>query len=410
MKPLHYYFFGAGSWFLFWGLHSVVFAWMVTIVLNETPDKVGIAQMALLLPSMLFMLIGGSLADQFGGKRIVVLGHVIAMSAPLFLTVAVATDNLSYGVILAFAVIMGTANSLVTPSRDGLLPLLADGAIQRRVMQASMIQFSVQMAGFAIASQADRLGAATMLLIQALTLFAGTLAFLRMKVPYLPPVRREGAATNIVSQLRRSIVEGYRSVRASPFMSMVVVQNCAMGTFFMGSYMVTLPLVVRAVYGGTSTQLAWLNFANSLGLVLTITVLLRLGDIYRQGRALLVAQGIGALFLASGGLGLGFASLVISIFLWGACGGVAMTMARTIMQEQSPEDQRGRMMAFFSFSFMGSGPMGALLSGYLSDWWGPSNALIFSAACMFIVVTIVGIRSSLWRLDATPGNHAPDTP
>ena len=50
MKPLHYYFVGSGSWYLAYGVQGVVFAWLVTIILNETPDKVGIAQMAYLLP------------------------------------------------------------------------------------------------------------------------------------------------------------------------------------------------------------------------------------------------------------------------------------------------------------------------------------------------------------------------
>ncbi|MDA9316056.1 MFS transporter, partial [Pseudomonadales bacterium] len=70
MKPLNYYFLGAGSWFLAYGIQSVIFAWMVTMVLDETADKVGLAQMAFMLPAMLFMLLGGSLADHYGGRRI----------------------------------------------------------------------------------------------------------------------------------------------------------------------------------------------------------------------------------------------------------------------------------------------------------------------------------------------------
>lgn len=403
MKPLHYYFVGSATWFLAYGLQSVVFAWLVTIVLDESPNKVGIAQMALLLPTMIFMLIGGSLADQFGGRRLVIFGHLCACVAPFALTLVLVFFDLTYTTVIVFAVLMGFAQAMVTPARDGLLPLVADGAIQRRVMQASMIQFGVQMVGFGIASMADRFGAAVMLTSQSAILALGALAYSRMQIPFIPPAHAgDGPLPNIGSRVRDSIIEGFKSVRASQYMRIVVLQNCAMGTFFMGSYIVTLPLVVRDVYAGTSVQLAWLNIGNSLGLVLTIIFLLRLGDVYRQGRALLLAQGIGALALAGGGLGLGFPSLVFFIFLWGMCGGLSMTMARTIMQEQSPPDQRGRMMAFFSFSFMGSGPFGALLSGYLCEWFGPTTALSISATAMLIVIVIVAIRSSLWGLDATP--------
>ncbi|MEX2327731.1 MAG: hypothetical protein WD558_08355, partial [Pseudomonadales bacterium] len=67
-----------------------------------------------------------------------------------------------------------------------------------------------------------------------------------------------------------------------------------------------------------------------------------------------------------------------------------------------PPDQRARMMAFFSFSFMGSGPVGALLSGALCEWLGPSQALIVSSVAMLVVVIIVSFRSSLWKLDTSP--------
>ena len=75
-----------------------------------------------------------------------------------------------------------------------------------------------------------------------------------------------------------------------------------------------------------------------------------------------------------------------------------MTMSRTIMQEHSPEDQRGRMMAFYGFSFMGSGPIGAVLCGYLVAWFGASSALAIAASLMFLVVILVYWKSSLWDL------------
>lgn len=403
MKPLHIYFLGTGAWFLSWGIQSVVFAWLVTMVLNESPNLVGIAQMALLLPTMLFMLIGGSLADHFGGRRIALLGHLGAAIAPLFLTLVALFGELTYGSILVFAIIVGCAQAMVTPARDGLLALVADGLIQRRVVQVSMIQFGVQMIGFLVASFADQLGAAVILSMQFCVLIVGAFAYLKLKVPYLAP---ESSTLSMTTQITRSIVEGFHTVRASPFMRAVVLQNCAMGMFFMGSYIVTIPLVIRDVYGGSSVELSFVNAANSMGLVITIMVLLRFGDIHRQGRALLLAQGLGACALACAGLGLGFPSMIGFLFCWGMCGGIAMTMSRTIMQEQAPANQRARMMAFFSFSFMGSGPLGALLSGFLCEWVNPSNALIISSVAMLIVVILVGFTSSLWQLDATPRDDA----
>lgn len=399
MKPLHYYFSGTASWFFAYGIQTVVFAWLVTIVLDESPDKVGFAQMAFLLPATLFMLVGGSLADQVGGRIVAIWGQLLAALSPLFLIVVMWLDVFSYTTLIVAAIIMGCAQAMVTPARDGLLALVAGGQIQRLVVKVSMIQFGVQMLGFAAASVADRTGAIFILGIQFVVMLLGVVAYYFLSVPAIPSL---AATTRSISvQLVDSIGEGYRSVAASPSMRMIVLQNCAMGVFFMGSYIVTLPLLLRELYDGGSQELSWMNAANSAGLVFTIMLLLRFGDIHRQGRALLLSQGIGAVVLATAALGLGFFPLVISLFCWGLCGGFAMTMSRTIMQEQAPPNQRARMMAFYAFSFMGSGPVGALLNGYLVEWFGPVIALTCACVAMLAVVILIGVRSNLWKLAHT---------
>jgi MFS family permease len=397
IKPLPVYFIATGSWYLSYGMQSVVFSWLVTIILNETPDKVGLAQMAYLLPGTIFILIGGSIADQFGGRKIAMIAQCAAASIAAGLALAMALTSFTYDKFLVFAVCMGCSQAILTPARDGLLPLVAEGQIQRRVVQASMIQFGIQMIGFVLASMADTVGAVMMLAVQSLILSIGAIAYYRLDVPLVKSARTQA---RILNQLVESITEGFRSVMASPGMRMVVLQNCAMGIFFMGSYIVTVPLLIREVYSGSSTELSLINAANSLGLFLTIVVLLRVGDIKRQGRALLVAQGIGALVLSAAAIQVSFITLMAILFVWGMCGGIAMTMARTIMQEQSDEHQRGRMMGFYAFSFMGSGPIGALLSGYLVTWFGPSITLAIASLSMFVVVVLVGTRSNLWHLSS----------
>jgi len=376
-------------------MQSVVFAWLVTIILNETPDKVGLAQMAYLLPGTIFILIGGSIADQFGGRKIALLAQCAAAGMAAGLALSMAITSFTYDKFLVFAVCMGCTQAILTPARDGLLPLVADGQIHRRVVQASMIQFGIQMIGFVLASMADTVGAVMMLAVQSIVLSVGAVAYYFLNVPLVKSARTQARMLN---QLRASLTEGFQSVMASPGMRMVVLQNCAMGIFFMGSYIVTVPLLIREVYNGSSTELSLINAANSLGLFLTIVALLRIGDIKRQGRALLIAQGFGALVLSLAAIQINFITLMGILFVWGMCGGMAMTMARTIMQEQSDEHQRGRMMGFYAFSFMGSGPIGALLSGYLVAWFGPSTSLAIASLSMFIVVVLVGTQSNLWHL------------
>jgi len=393
-NPFRLYLLGTGSWFLAFGIQSVMFAWLVTMVLHEAPQLVGIAQMTMLIPTLLLILVGGSLADVIGARRIVVIAQSVAVLPPVFLLIVVWTGQLNFHAMIAYGIVMGLAQAFVTPARDGLLNQVARAGVQRAVVAASMTQFGVQLAGFAIAALAERVGAVPVLMIHALVLAAGVVFLSRL--PNRPnPVEHPGRP---LRDLGRSIAEGYRTITASPPMRMTVLQSCAMGTCFMGSYIVTLPLLVRELYAGTAIDLALMNAANSLGLVTTILILMRFGDIRRQGRALLMAQALGAVMLGAIGLGVTFSTLLALVFMWGMGGGVAMSMARTIMQELAPPNQRSRVMSFYSFAFMGSGPIGAFVNGFLVDWIGPQLALMAASATMFVVMVSIAYTSRLWRL------------
>lgn len=404
MKAFHLYLLGTGSWFFAFGIQSVMFAWLVTMELHEVPQMVGIAQMTMLIPTMLLILIGGSLADIFGGRRIVIVAQSIAVLPPLFLGIVILTGNLSYKAMIYYAIVMGTAQAFVTPSRDGLLNQVAEGGIQPAVVRASMMQFGVQLAGLAIASLAERVGPLPILFAQALALTIGVRFF--SQIPDRPtPTALEH---NRLRDIGRAIAQGYRTIAASPPMRITVLQSIAMGMCFMGSYIVTLPLLVREYYAGSAGDLALMNAANALGLVTTIFMLIRFGDIRRQGRALLLAQGLGAVMLGAIGIGVTFAVLLALIFLWGMAGGIAMSMARTIMQEEAPANQRSRVMSFYSFAFMGSGPIGALTNGFLVEWIGPRGALALASAVMFTVIAAIAAKSRLWHLDPHHSNQAAD--
>ena len=398
MKPLQTYCVATGTWFAAHGMQHVLFAWLVTMVLRETPQMVGVAQMAMLVPVMLLMLFGGGIADALGGRRMAMLAQGFAVLPGVGLLVALLLDALTFPVMLCYAVTFGCATAFVTPARDGLLNQVAEGRIQRTVVLVSLTQFGVQMVASLIAGLTGRVGPEVVIAFQIAVLMAGVVAYSR-----LPSQPRAAVQAPSIADLIGSVVEGSRTVLRSHAMRPVVLQNIAMGLFFMGSYMVTMPLLIREVYDGSSFDLALVVAANMLGLVTSILWLLVGGDIRRPGRALLMAHGLGGVFLAAAGLvslivDVGFWPVVVCIYLWGACGGIAMSMSRTIMQQAAPDGQRGRVMAFFSFSFMGAGPVGAFLCGYLVGSLGAPLALVATSMALMAVIAVIARTSPLWNM------------
>ena len=416
MRPLHFYLVANSGWFVYQGIQSVMFAWLVTIVLHETPSMVGVAQTAMLVPAMLLMLVGGSVADRYGGRRVAVVAQTAALLPGLALWWVLHSEGLTFGFMIAYAVAMGCAQAFVTPARDGLLNQVAGHHVQRTVALVTLVQFGVQIVAFLVAGQADRYGAEPVILVQLVALAIGAAAFGRV-IAAPEQATRSGSGAGVgarpalasepmLRELGRSIADGCRTVMRSRAMRMVAVQNFALGLFFMGPYMVAIPLMVRETYDGTAGDLAWLSGANAVGMVVAICVLLMCGEVRRQGRLLLLSLGAGAVVLAVAAAGLEFPAFVACLGVWGAGAGLSMSMARTIMQEEAPPDQRGRVMAFFSFSFMAAGPLGALLSGGMVEWWGAERALVASAAAMLVATVVVGLASSLWQFDARDAHMA----
>ena len=68
---------GMASWFGSWGMQNVLFQWLVVEELGASPQRVGGAQMAVLIPSLLFLMVGGAVADRPNGTA-----HVINAGDP----------------------------------------------------------------------------------------------------------------------------------------------------------------------------------------------------------------------------------------------------------------------------------------------------------------------------------------
>ncbi|MEM7100194.1 MAG: MFS transporter [Pseudomonadota bacterium] len=396
MSSRYLFLVATSSWFLAFGMQSVVFAWLVTMVLRQPAELVGLAQTALLLPGMLLMLVAGVVADRMGADRQAMWAQSLAAVVPWVLIAALYFGFFSYEMMLVFALLMGAAQAFVTPARDGLLNHVAGSKVQHTVLLASLCQFSFQIVGYGIAGFAELAGPLPILIVQSVMLTVGGVAFAMIRRSNPVVVHKEEKPAVVAG-----LVQGAKTVWASSVMRVAVIQNVAMACFFMGSFIVCFPLVIREVFDGSSQDLAVLSAFNSAGLVASILVMLKVGYVARPGRALILAQFLGAIALLAGGLSTNFAWFVFAIFCWGVCGGVAIPMSRTLMQEIAPANQRSRVMSFYAFSFMGAGPLGTLLAGYLAGLIGPKQAIVINAIAMAVVVIIIVATTKMWSVQFT---------
>lgn len=391
-----YFVLGVATWFAAWGAQSVLFAWLVVGVLEADASRVGTAQMSGMLPSLLFLLVGGAFADRVDVRRMLPWLYALAFLLSALLLAAVLAGRLSYPLLIVYALAIGTVSAFVMPARDALLSDVAGSDMMRAVAGLTLAQWGSQAVGNLAGSSARWIGTPAALAIPAFFFLAG--APLLLKVPR-PATSASSAGRPPSRGTLHEIGEGLRIVAGSPVLRPIVYLVVAVGVLFIGPFMVVIPLLVRDVYGGGVGELGVLSMMFPMGTIVGSLLLLWRGGIRRKGLAQLLALAGGAAALGTVALGLALPVTLLAITFWGVAASVFMSAGRTLFQEAAPPTHRGRVLSVYSLGFMGSGPLGALLSGLLVERFGPLTACGASAVAMLVVVLGVGATSGVARLE-----------
>src|ERR1700752_3524138 len=135
------------GWTIAVGMQQVLFAWLVAGELGDGPEWGGPAQTFQMVPSLLFLLVGGVTADRFDRRRLLLVLHAAAAFVVATVAVAVASGALSLGLVLAFALAWGTLSTFAQPARDSLLSDVAGEDLMRAVSGATLAHFARQALG-----------------------------------------------------------------------------------------------------------------------------------------------------------------------------------------------------------------------------------------------------------------------
>jgi MFS family permease len=299
--------------------------------------------------------------------------------------------------LIAYGLAIGTVGAFVIPTRDALLSDVAGDDMMRAVSGLILAQWGSQAFGSLAGSSARFIGTTGALAIPACLFLIGVPLLLQLPRPAPRPVV---APVDVVQRnTLREIGEGLRIVLHSPVLRPVLLLVIAVGLLFIGPFMVVMPLLVRDVYGGGVGQLGLLLMAFPVGTILGSSLLLWRGGVRRKGRAQLFALASGALALGTVALGLPFAGTLVAICAWGLSAAIFMSAGRTLFQEAAPMSHRGRVLSVFSLGFMGSGPLGALISGLLVGRFGELTACGVSAGAMLAVALFAALFSGVARLE-----------
>jgi MFS family permease len=393
-RGFSWYVAGVATWFGAFGMQQVLFAWLVVGELRAEARWVGVAQSASMVPSFLLILLGGAVSDRRDRRALLIRLHLLATALALGLVAAVAGGALSLGVLIVYALAIGSTSAFVAPARDALLSDVSGENMMRAVTAMTLVQWTAQAAGALVGGSAHWIGTVPALGLLAATYLLGAPTLARLaKAP--PHIGAPHAALRLAD-----LWVGVRTVLRSPLLRPVAILVTAVGALFVGPMMVVFPLLIRDHYGGDVAELGLLQMCFPVGTIVGSLALLARGGVRRKGLAQIGALVAGSACLGSVGFGLPLWGTLFAVVLWGLGAAVFMNSGRTVFQEQAPPERRGSVLSVYMLGFLGaSGLVGAPVSGLLAGWIGPLATCFAASASMLAVVALVVATTEIVRVE-----------
>jgi MFS family permease len=374
-------------------MHQVLFSWLVVGELRESPQWVGAAQTFQSLPSLLFLLLGGVIADRSNRRRLLLWLHAAAALAALAMSGLVAGAALGLPVLIAYGILWGSIQAFASPARDAYVSEVAGPDLMRAVTGVTLATFVASALGSRSAGLGEWIGNAPTLALQAGVLLVGMLPVARLPSVALPP--QAAGERMAVFAVREGLSEVWHSARLRP----VALLVAADGLFFMGPFIVLCPLLVRDHYGGALRDLSLVLMTLTLGTIAGSLVLLWRGGVRRKGRAFLLAlMGVASCLL---GIATGppFAGFVSLVFAWGVCHAFFFNTSRTLFQQAASPGRRGRVLSVHSLGLLGMAPVSNLLAGLLADAMGPLAVCAVSGIAMLVLPVLAWATTPVASLE-----------
>jgi MFS family permease len=372
--------------------------------LTRSPLAVGALGIASVVPTLLIGLLGGSLADAFDRRKIV----LIASAGMAAVSVGLAAQALAglrlVWLLYALTAVDSAFGAIAAPARQtfirSLLPagqLAAGLALSRLTFQITLTA-GPALAGVIIA--APHLGFPACYLIDAVTFAASMYGVARL--PELTPRERRTRPSP------RAVADGVRFVARSPLLGGAFLADLTATIF--GLPVALFPAINAERFGGDPRTLGLFLTAIGVGGLVSAALSGPVGHITRQGRAML-----GAVMV----WGAAFAGFAVAPGLWLTLGLLAIAGAAdtftvifrgTIVQASTPDELRGRVMAADYVVGAGGGQLGNLEAGALGSLTSPVISAVAGGLVTVAGAALIGLaRPAFARYRSQPpGEPGPD--
>jgi len=374
-----------GTW-----IQNIALGWLV-YRLTGSAVYLGIIAFAGQIPSLFITPLAGVYADSFNRKKVLMITQTLAMVTAIILATMVLLDIARIWHLMVLAVIAGIINAFDTPFRHAfVLELIGDREdLPNAIALNSSLFNTARFIGPLIGGILITLvGEGWCFMINGISFMAVIISLMKIKVADFEPVIKEAGIFEQLSEgLRYSW--NYKPVR---YLLMLIAICGLLGLPFQA----LMPAFASDILKGSATLLGTLTGSLGAGaltgaLYLASRQKIKVLPVNIFVSAILFATAL-LVFSQSGSILLSMAALYITGF-----GMIVMFNAtNALLQAIADEDKRGRVISFYSLTFMGMTPLGNLLAGTVAEFAGVSiTVLITGFLCL---ATAIVLRSKVLRV------------
>jgi len=370
-----------GTW-----LQIVAESWLV-LTLTNSAFLIGLVAACATVPTLIFSLFGGVIVDRFPKRKILVATQVSAMILAFIYGFMTVFHIINIWEIMILAFLLGVVNALDFPARQAFTTELVEKEHLSSAIAINAGMFNgARVIGPGVAGILIALfGPGGAFIINAISYIAGIVCIFPMKM-------QEGTINKAHAHPIQAIKDGLSYTFSHPTIRSLILLTGVI-SIFGWSYSTVMPLIAKNSLHVGAAGLGYLYAAAGLGAL--VSTFMVSAFLKRVGATFFIVFGTILFPLSLFGFTYTTSMYVALPFLFFSGVGLLSCFAvmNTSIQHAVEDSFRGRVLSIYILAFVGLFPVGNFEIGFVSENFGPQNAIRFGA----VIVILAGILFYLSR-------------
>jgi MFS family permease len=380
-----------GTW-----TQQIAMLWLV-YRLTHSAFLLGVTGFASQIAILVFAPFGGIWSDRLDRRRMLLVTQSLFLLQGLILALLTYTHLIQVWHVIAMALLLGLVMAFDTPIRQAFLPQMVPSKADlpsaiafNAFMQNAGRLIGPTIAGFLIAWA----GEGFCFLLNGISKFALIAAVLQMAVARHQP---RATKTSVVKDFAEGVAYCWNVVPIRMLLPLL-----ALVSFMASPYATLMPIFAKEVFHGGAKTMGFLIGAAGFGALV--------GMIWLAARK--SVRGLSRMIICTTALaGISLMVFSYSRLLWLALPAMALAgfgivvtamSVSMILQTIVDDDKRGRVMSFFTISFLGMTPLGSLAAGALASAIGAPHTLAIGGACCVAGAWVLRHKLPQFRIHLRP--------